>query len=250
MIFKDRVAIVTGSAQGLGKAMVERLASDGVKVVITDVNEEKINLAVEELTSKGYDVFGAKCDVTNRDEIRALGEKVIENYGKLDIIVNNAGITKDSSFKKMTDAQWDAVMTVDLKSVFLVSQELVKYLEANGYGRIINISSLAGMMGNFGQANYSAAKAGVVGLTKTLSIELGKKNITVNAIAPGFINTEMTKVIPEDRKKVMIAEIPVGRPGEPEEIAAVVAFLASDEAGFVSGTMVETTGSIKRQYDF
>jgi 3-oxoacyl-[acyl-carrier protein] reductase len=242
MIFKDRVAIVTGSAQGLGKAMVERLASDGVKVVITDVNEEKINLAVEELTSKGYDVFGAKCDVTNRDEIRALGEKVIEKYGKLDIIVNNAGITKDSSFKKMTDAQWDAVMTVDLKSVFLVSQELVKYLEANGYGRIINISSLAGMMGNFGQANYSAAKAGVVGLTKTLSIELGKKNITVNAIAPGFINTEMTKVIPEDRKKVMIAEIPVGRPGEPEEIAAVVAFLASDEAGFVSGTVINVNG--------
>jgi 3-oxoacyl-[acyl-carrier protein] reductase len=242
MIFKDRVAIVTGSAQGLGRAMVERLASDGVKVVITDVNEEKINLAVNELTAKGYNVFGAKCDVTNREEIRALGEKVLEKYGKLDIIVNNAGITKDSSFKKMTDAQWDAVMTVDLKSVFMVSQELVKYLEANGYGRIINISSLAGMMGNFGQANYSAAKAGVVGLTKTLSIELGKKNITVNAIAPGFINTEMTRVIPEDRKKAMLAEIPVGRPGEPEEIAAVVAFLASDEAGFVSGTVINVNG--------
>jgi 3-oxoacyl-[acyl-carrier protein] reductase len=246
MIFEDRVAIVTGSAQGLGRAMVERLASDGVKVVITDVNEEKINLAVNELTAKGYEVFGAKCDVTNREEIRALGEKVIEKYGKLDIIVNNAGITKDSSFKKMTDAQWDAVMTVDLKSVFLVSQELVKYLEANGYGRIINISSLAGMMGNFGQANYSAAKAGVVGLTKTLSIELGKKNITVNAIAPGFINTEMTRVIPEDRKKAMLAEIPVGRPGEPEEIAAVVAFLASDEAGFVSGTVINVNGGSYR----
>ncbi|MBP1920688.1 3-oxoacyl-ACP reductase FabG [Youngiibacter multivorans] len=216
MIFKDRVAIITGSAQGLGRAMAERLAKDGVKVVITDVNEEKINDAVAELQAKGYNVFGAKCDVTNRDEIRALGEKIIEKYGKLDIIVNNAGITKDASFKKMTDAQWDAVMTVDLKSVFLVSQELVKYLEANGYGRIINISSLAGMMGNFGQANYSAAKAGVVGLTKTLSIELGKKNITVNAIAPGFINTEMTRVIPEDRKKAMLAEIPVGRLGEPE----------------------------------
>jgi len=242
MIFKDRVAIVTGSAQGLGRAMVERLASDGVKVVITDVNEEKINLAVNELTAKGYNVFGAKCDVTNREEIRALGEKVIEKYGKLDIIVNNAGITKDSSFKKMTDAQWDAVLNVDLKSIFLVTQELVKYLEANGYGRIVNISSLAGMMGNFGQANYSAAKAGVVGLTKTLSIELGKKQITVNAVAPGFINTEMTKVIPDDRKKVMIAEIPVGRPGEPEEIAAVVAFLASDEAGFVSGTVVNVNG--------
>lgn len=242
MIFKDRVAIVTGSAQGLGRAMVERLASDGVKVVITDVNEEKINLAVAELSSKGYDVFGLKCDVTNREEIRALGEKVIEKYGKLDIIVNNAGITKDASFKKMTDAQWDAVLTVDLKSIFMVTQELVKYLEANGYGRIVNISSLAGMMGNFGQANYSAAKAGVVGLTKTLAIELGKKNITANAIAPGFINTEMTRIIPEDRKKVMLAEIPVGRPGEPEEIAAVVAFLASDEAGFVSGTVINVNG--------
>lgn len=244
MIFDNRVAIVTGSAQGLGSAMAKRLAKEGVKVVVADFNLEKVHEVVAQIKNDGGDAIGFKCDVTNREEVKELGEKVIEHYGRLDILVNNAGITRDASFKKMTDEQWDAVLAVDLKSVFIVSQELQKYMEANKYGRIINISSVVGLSGNFGQANYSAAKAGVVGLTKTMSIELGKHGITVNAIAPGFINTDMTKVIPEDVKNKMIASIPVGRAGEPEDVAAAVAFLASDESGFISGVTLSVNGAM------
>jgi 3-oxoacyl-[acyl-carrier protein] reductase len=244
MIFNDRVAVITGSAQGLGLAMAKRFAMDGVKVVVTDVDMGKVEEAVESIKRDGGEAFGVKCDVTNREEVKALGEKVIEKYGRLDILVNNAGITRDATFKKMTDAQWDAVLTVDLKSIFIVSQELYKYMELNNYGRIISLSSVVGLSGNFGQANYTAAKAGVIGLTKTLAIELGKKGITVNAIAPGFIKTAMTQVIPEPIKEKMIATIPVGRPGEPEDVAAAVVFLASDEAGFINGVTLSVNGGM------
>lgn len=244
MKFSNRVAIVTGSAQGLGLAIARRLAQEGVKVVVTDFNVEKIDEAVAELKNNGGDAIGFKCDVTNRDEVRELGAKVIEHYGKIDILVNNAGITRDSSFKKMTDEQWDAVIDVDLKSIFIVIQELYKYMEENKYGRIINISSVVGLSGNFGQSNYSAAKAGVIGLTKTLAIEFGNKGITVNAVAPGFINTEMTKIMPDYAKDKMISAIPVGRAGEPEDIAAAVAFLSSDETGFISGATLSVNGAM------
>lgn len=244
MIFSNRVAVVTGSAKGLGAAMVQRFAQEGVKVVVVDFDFEKVNEVVEQIISNGGEAIGFKCDVTNREEVKVLGEKVIENYGRLDILVNNAGITRDSSFKKMTDEQWDAVLNVDLKSIFIVTQELYKYMEANNYGRIINISSVIGLSGNFGQSNYSAAKAGVIGLTKTLAIEFGKKGITVNAVAPGFINTDMTKVMPEQAKDKMIASIPVGRAGEPNDIASAVAFLASDETGFISGVTLSVNGAM------
>jgi len=244
MRFSNRVAIVTGSAQGLGSAMAIRLAKEGVKVVVTDFNIEKINEVVAQIKNNGGDAIGFKCDVTNRVEVRELGENVINHYGKIDILVNNAGITRDASFKKMTDEQWDAVLDVDLKSIFIVTQELYKYMENNKYGRIINISSVVGLSGNFGQSNYSAAKAGVIGLTKTLAIEFGKNGITVNAVAPGFINTDMTKVMPVHAKDKMIASIPVGRPGEPEDIASAVAFLASDETGFISGVTLSVNGGM------
>ncbi|MDF2948961.1 MAG: 3-oxoacyl-(acyl-carrier-protein) reductase [Sedimentibacter sp.] len=244
MIFNNRVAVVTGSAKGLGAAMVQRFAQEGVKVVVVDFDFEKVNVVVEQIISNGGEAIGFKCDVTNREDVKALGEKVIEHYGRLDILVNNAGITRDSSFKKMTDEQWDAVLNVDLKSIFIVTQELYKYMEANNYGRIINISSVIGLSGNFGQSNYSAAKAGVIGLTKTLAIELGKKGITVNAVAPGFINTDMTKVMPENVKDKMVASIPVGRAGEPNDIASAVAFLASEETGFISGVTLSVNGAM------
>ena len=246
MIFYDRVAVVTGSTQGIGLAIAKRLAKEGVKVVVTARNTEKINQAVAEIKSDGGEAFGIKCDVTSRDEVKALGEKVVEKYGRIDILVNNAGITRDSSFRKMTDEQWDEVLTGDLKSIFIVTQELSKYMEINKYGRIINLSSVSGVSGNFGQANYSAAKAGIVGLTKTLSLEFGKKGITVNAIAPGFINSEMTQKIPEEIKAKMIAEIPVGRAGEVEDIAAATAFLASEETGFISGVTLNINGAMYR----
>jgi len=246
MIFYDRVAVITGSTQGIGLAIAKRLAKEGVKVVVTARNTEKINQAVAEIKSDGGEAFGIKCDVTSREEVKALGEKVMEKYGRIDILVNNAGITRDSSFRKMTDEQWDEVLTGDLKSIFIVTQELSKYMEINKYGRIINLSSVSGVSGNFGQANYSAAKAGIVGLTKTLSLEFGKKGITVNAIAPGFINSEMTQKIPEEIKAKMIAEIPVGRAGEVEDIAAATAFLASEETGFISGVTLNINGAMYR----
>lgn len=246
MIFNDRVAVVTGSTQGIGLAIAKRLAKEGVKVVITARNIQKVNEVVEEIKSIGGDAIGFKCDVTNREEVKALGEKVVEKYGKIDILVNNAGITRDASFKKMTDEQWDEVITSDLKSVFIVTQELSKYMELNKYGRIINLSSIVGLSGNFGQANYTAAKAGILGFTRTLSVELGKKGITVNAVAPGFIDTAMTQEIPEKMRAKMIAGIPVGRAGTPEDIAAAVAFLASEETGFISGITLSVNGSMYR----
>lgn len=246
MIFYNRVAVVTGSTQGIGLAIAKRLAKEGVIVVVTSRNIDKVNEAVDEIKSEGGVAFGLKCNVTNREEVKALGEKIMEKYGRIDILVNNAGITKDSSFKKMTDEQWDEVLDSDLKSVFIVTQELSKYMESNKYGRIINLSSVVGLSGNFGQANYSAAKAGIIGMTKTLSMELGKKGITVNAIAPGFIETAMTHEIPENIRTEIIASIPVGRTGEPEDIAAATAFLASEEAGFISGVTLSVNGAMYR----
>lgn len=246
MIFYNRVAVVTGSTQGIGLAIAKRLAKEGVIVVVTSRNIDKVNEAVDEIKSEGGEAFGLKCNVTNREEVKALAEKVMDKYGRIDILVNNAGITKDSSFKKMTDEQWDEVLDSDLKSVFIVTQELSKYMELNKYGRIINLSSVVGLSGNFGQANYSAAKAGIIGFTKTLSMELGKKGITVNAIAPGFIETAMTHEIPENIRPEIIASIPVGRTGEPEDIAAATAFLASEEAGFISGVTLSVNGAMYR----
>lgn len=246
MIFNNRVAVVTGSAQGIGLSIAKRLAKEGVKVVVTDINIDKVNEAVAEIKNNDGEAFGLICDVVNREEVKTLGEKVIEKYGRIDILVNNAGITRDSSFKKMTDEHWDAVLNVNLKSVFIVSQELSKYMEINKYGRIISLSSVVALSGNFGQANYSAAKAGIIGLTKTLAMELGKKGITVNAIAPGFIETTMTQEIPEKIRMEIIASIPVGRPGSPEDIAAATAFLASEEAGFISGVTLSVNGAMYR----
>ena len=246
MIFNNRVAVVTGSAQGIGLSIVKKLAKEGVKVVVTDVNIDKINAAVAEIKNNGGEAFGLICDVTSREEVKNLGVKVIEKYGRIDILVNNAGITRDSSFKKMTDEQWDVVLNVNLKSVFIVSQELSKYMELNKYGRIISLSSIVALSGAFGQANYSAAKAGILGLTKTLAVELGKKGITVNAVAPGFIKSAMTDEIPEKIRTEMIVTIPVGRAGKPEDIAVAVAFLACDESGFISGITLSVNGAMYR----
>lgn len=242
MRLKGKVAVVTGSARGLGKSIVERLAKEGAMVVVTDVNEEGCIETTNEIIANGGDALAVTCDVTNRESVEALALATIKKYGKIDILVNNAGITKDSSLKKMTDAQWDAVITVDLKSVFICTQILSAYMVEQKSGRVISMSSLAGVSGNFGQTNYSAAKAGIIGMTKTWAQELGRKNITANVIAPGFMNTEMTKTIPEDITKTMLASIPLGRKGEPEEVAAAVVYLASDEAGFVNGVTLNING--------
>lgn len=242
MRLEGKVAIVTGSARGLGKAIVERLAREGAKVVVTDVNEAGCIETAAEITKAGGEALAIVCDVTNRESIEALAKATVEKWGKIDILVNNAGITKDATLKKMTDAQWDLVMNVNLKSVFLCTQIISAYMVEQKSGRVISMSSLAGVAGNFGQTNYSATKAGIIGMTRTWAQELGRKNVTANAIAPGFMNTEMTKTIPEDITKNLLAAIPVGRKGEPEEIAAAVVYLASDEAGFVNGVTLNING--------
>lgn len=244
MRFEGRVAIVTGSARGLGKSIITRLAKEGAKVVVTDLKQEECDSVAAEINAQGGEAMAVACDVTNRASVQALAAATVERFGKIDVLVNNAGITKDASLKKMTDEQWDAVINVNLKSVFICTQEISKYMVQENYGRVISMSSLAGVMGNFGQTNYAASKAGIVGMTKTWAKELGKNNITANCIAPGFMNTEMTKTIPQNIVDQMLSAIPVGRMGEPEEIAAAAAYLASEEAGFVNGVTLNVNGGM------
>lgn len=242
MRLNDKVAIVTGSARGLGKAMVLEMVAEGAKVVVTDINYDNCVLVKEEIEKMGGNAIAVKCDVTNRAEVVALVEETVKAFGKVDILVNNAGITRDAGFAKMTDDQWDAVMNTNLKSMFICSQEVAKYFTQQNYGKIVNVSSIAGVIGNFGQTNYSAAKAGVIGMTKTLAKELGRKNINVNSIAPGFMLTEMAAAIPENIQKTMIAQIPLARGGDPKEVAKTVVFLSSDDASYISGQTINVNG--------
>jgi len=244
MRLENKVAIVTGSARGLGEAIVVRLAKEGAKVVVTDIDQEGCERVAMKIKERGGQALPKVCDVTDRVSVQALAAATAEHFGKIDILVNNAGITKDASLKKMTDEQWDAVINVNLKSVFICTQEISKFMIEQNYGRVISMSSLAGVMGNFGQTNYSASKAGIIGMTKTWARELGKNQVTANVIAPGFMNTEMTKTIPQKIVDQMLTAIPVGRMGEPEEIAAAVVYLASDEAGFVNGITLNINGGM------
>ncbi|MBF7095621.1 3-oxoacyl-ACP reductase FabG [Alkalibacter mobilis] len=244
MSLKDKVVIVTGSAQGLGKAMILKLAQEGAKTVVTDINHEACDSVKNEIIQAGGIAISVKCNVTDRNEVRDLIDNTLDSFGKVDVFINNAGITRDAQITKMTDLEWDAVIETDLKSMFICIQEVVKHMIPRGYGKIVNITSVAGEEGNFGQANYSAAKAGVIGLTKTLSKELGKKGITVNAVAPGFILTEMTKRIPEKIKDQLIGRIPLKRGGLPEEVADAVVFLASDKSSFITGHTLNVNGGM------
>ncbi|MPW24462.1 3-oxoacyl-ACP reductase FabG [Alkalibaculum sp. M08DMB] len=244
MRLKDKVAIVTGSAQGLGKAMILRLASEGAKVVVTDINYDSCLIVKKEIEQSGAEAIAIKCNVTNRDEVKSLLEQTTSKFGKIDIFVNNAGITQDAQITKMTDEQWDRVIDTDLKSMFICTQEVIKFMIPNNYGKIVNITSVAGQEGNFGQTNYSAAKSGVIGLTKTLSKELGKRGITVNAVAPGFILTEMTEAIPDKIKEQLIERIPLKRGGQPKEVADAVLFLVSNESSFITGHTLNVNGGM------
>ena len=241
---KNQTAIITGGADGIGKAACIRFAKEGARVVIWDLNEEKGQALAKQLQKEyGHGEF-MKVNTASWDEVSEAAGKVAANYGRIDILINNAGILRDSSLKKMSPENWQQVIDVNLSGVFYCCKAVAEHMTTAGYGRIINTSSVVALYGNFGQANYVSAKAGLIGLTKTLARELGRKGITVNAVAPGFIATEMVTQMPDNILQMMKDKTPVGRMGTPEEIAAAYAYLAGPEAGFITGSVLSIDGGV------
>ena len=241
---KDKVAIITGGADGIGKATAELFAAEGAKVAIWDLNTEKGEALVKQLKADGGEAIFVRANTSDLTSVENATAMVVEKYGRVDILLNNAGITRDASMKKMTTDQWQQVIDVNLSGVFYCTKAVSPFMLEQGYGRIISTSSVVALYGNFGQTNYVAAKAGVIGMTKTWAREFGRKGITVNAIAPGFISTEMVAAMPEQVLAGMRDKVPVGRLGEPKEIACAFLFLASDEAAYVNGTVLSVDGGI------
>lgn len=249
--FEGRVAFVTGASRGIGKGVATKFAEEGAKVCLVDINEEVLSTTVSELKEKGYEALALVADVSNSEQVNDVVDKAVKEYGKIDILVNNAGVLRDNLLFKMSDSDWETVMNVHLKGSFNCARAVQKYMVENKYGRIINTSSTSAL-GNRGQANYSTSKAGLQGFTKTLAIELGKFGITTNAVAPGFIETDMTKAtaerigVPfEALVKHSVSQIPVGRSGKPEDIANAVLFFAMEESSFVNGQVLYVAGGPK-----
>ena len=242
MRLKDKVSIITGAGRGIGADTALKFAKEGAKVVVVDLNESDINETVNAIKSAGGEAFGLVANVTDRNQVEEMINKTVEQYGRLDVVVNNAGITADSTLVKLEEEQWDRVIDVNLKGVFNVGQAAAKVMKGQNGGVILNASSVVGLYGNFGQTNYAATKWGVIGMTKTWAKELGKNGIRVNAVAPGFILTPMTEKMPNKVLDMMKSKSPLGGLGSPEDIANAYAFLASDEARFITGTVLSVDG--------
>ncbi|MGM9966761.1 3-oxoacyl-[acyl-carrier-protein] reductase [Rummeliibacillus sp. TYF005] len=241
----NKVAVITGGSRGIGRAIALHLAKLGAKVVVNySGSQTKAEEVVSEIEDAGGSAIAVQANVTDAEAVANLMKQAIENYGKLDILVNNAGITRDNLLMRMKEEDWDAVMNTNLKGVFLCTKAVTRQMMKQRAGRIVNIASIVGVAGNAGQANYVAAKAGVIGLTKTAAKELAARNIYVNAVAPGFIDTEMTEELPEQIKAQMLTQIPLAKLGKPEDVAKVVAFLASDEASYMTGQTLHVDGGM------
>ncbi len=239
--FNGRIAFVTGATRGIGLAIAERLADAGAFVIGTATSETGAASISEKLGARGR---GIVLDVTNAEAALAAVNAVVTEFGRIDILVNNAGITRDQLAMRMTDEAWDAVIATNLTAAFRLSRTVLRPMMKARFGRIINITSVVGAMGNAGQANYAAAKAGLIGMSKSIAREVASRNITVNCVAPGFIDTDMTKGLPEEHKKALLAQIPAQRLGQTDDIAAAVAFLASEPAGYITGTVLHVNGGM------
>jgi 3-oxoacyl-[acyl-carrier protein] reductase len=239
-----RVALVTGASQGIGRACALRLAKSGATVAVAARNREKLDEVVREITAAGGQAGAFVLDVAEEEQIKAVSKAVIAQFGKIDILVNNAGITRDQLVMRMKRADWDAVLQTNLTSAYLCTQQVTSSMLKQRWGRIINIASVFGQMGQAGQANYAASKAGLIGLTMAIARELASRSITCNAVAPGFIETAMTEVLSGEFKEGALKMIPLGRTGTPEEVAHAVAFLASEEAGYITGHVLNVNGGL------
>ncbi|MFA5587148.1 MAG: 3-oxoacyl-[acyl-carrier-protein] reductase [Mariniphaga sp.] len=244
-LLAGKTALITGASRGIGKAIALKFAQEGCNVAFTDLFEDESMKGTEaELLALGVKAKGDASDAADFGDTSKVVDRIVEDFGQIDVLVNNAGITKDTLLMRMTEEQWDAVINVNLKSVFNFTKAVQKTMLKQRSGSIINLSSVVGVSGNAGQANYSASKAGIIGFTKSIARELGSRGIRSNAIAPGFIITEMTAKIPEDARKAWEASIPLKRGGTPEEVAGVAAFLASDLSSYVSGQVIQVCGAM------
>jgi len=245
MKLAGKIAMVTGGARGIGKEIALLFASNGADVAICDVNLEALSLAKEEIEkTTGRKVLADKVDVTSMQDCQNFVDKILDNFGKLDILVNNAGITKDNLIMRMTESEWDAVLNVNLKGSFNCLKAVTRPMVKQRSGKIVNMASIIGIMGNAGQANYSASKGGLIALTKTAAKELGSRNINVNAIAPGFIQTDMTEKLSDDIKQALFKLIPLGKMGTPGDVAKLALFLVSDDSAYITGQVVQVDGGM------
>jgi 3-oxoacyl-[acyl-carrier protein] reductase len=242
-----KVAVVTGGSRGIGRAIIMALAEPGLTVVFNHFDPPEDTAADETIAmarDKGCDIEGMRLDVADYVAVQEFFAGVVDRHGRVDILVNNAGITRDTLLMRMKEVDWDAVLAVNLKSVFNCTQAVARQMTKQRYGRVVNIASVVGAMGNAGQANYAASKAGIMGFTKSVARELASRNVTVNAVAPGFIETEMTAQLPEKAKEAFLAQIPLGRAGQPEDVAQVVKFLISEEASYITGQVIHLNGGM------
>jgi 3-oxoacyl-[acyl-carrier protein] reductase len=246
MDLSSRVAIVTGSGRGIGREIALRLAEGGASVIVNDIEGAGVAAqdVVEEIKSMNQEALAVLADVSSSQDVARLVETTLANFGRVDILVNNAGITRDHLLMRMSDEDWDKVLTINLKSAFLCTRAVLRHMLKEHWGRIISIASIVGVVGNPGQANYAAAKAGIIGFTRTVAKEAASRSITVNAIAPGFIDTDMTRRLDENHKQELLKHIPLGYFGSPRDVAEAVAFLASEEARYITGQVLGVDGGM------